>query len=80
MIYEIKGLMGFKKLKVFQIIYQRTTVEVTVAQKLNQGTIPKKGCNPCLPADRFFGWLFFDYFFGQAKKKRKNLTTFPPLP
>jgi len=61
MIYEIKGLMGFKKLKVFQIIYQGTTDEATVAPKLNQGTTPKKGCN-------LFRGSFFGYFFGQAKK------------
>ena len=62
MIYGIKGLMGFKKkAKGFQIIYQGIIAEATVIQKLNQGTIPKKGCN-------LFRGSFFGYFFGQAKK------------
>jgi hypothetical protein len=35
MIYRIKGFMGFKKTKSFQIIYKGTMAEDTVAQKLN---------------------------------------------
>jgi hypothetical protein len=45
------------------LIDQGSLVEATVVQMFNQGTIPKKGCNPCLPAGRFFGGLFFGYFF-----------------
>ena len=41
-----------------------TEVEFTVAQKLNQGTIPKTGCY------RFSGVLFW-FFFAQTKKNNK---------
>ena len=60
MIYRIKGLMGFKKIKKFQIIYQGFMAEVTVALKLNQGTIRKR-------AVIVFAALFLVTFFGQAK-------------
>ena len=58
MIYRIKGLMGFKKIKKFQIIYQGFMAEATVALKLNQGTIRQKGCN--LLSGSFFWLLFLD--------------------
>jgi hypothetical protein len=38
-----------------------TSVEATVAQMVNQGTIRKKGCH-------LFPGSFFGYFFGEAKK------------
>jgi hypothetical protein len=37
--------------------------EFTVAQKLNQGTLPKRGCNP-------FRGPFFCYFFWASKKSK----------
>jgi hypothetical protein len=40
---------------------QGSYLEFTVAQKLNHGTIRKKGCN-------LFPGSFFGYFFGEAKK------------
>ncbi len=64
MIYGIKGFTGFKKLRIFQIIYQGYYVEATVAQKLNQGTIPQSGCY------RLRG-SFFGYFFGEAKSDKQ---------
>jgi len=54
--------MGFKRLKVFQIYLLGIIAEVTVAQKLNQGTIPKKGCN-------LFREPFFVSFLGEQKRK-----------
>jgi hypothetical protein len=42
--------------------------EVTVAQKLNQGSFPKTGCNPCQPAGWVFGWLLVTF---STKSNRK---------
>jgi len=48
---------------------QGSTVEFTVAQKFNQGTIPKTGCN------RFRG-SFFVTFLEKQKSKAYNLEVF----
>ena len=42
-------------------IHQGISVEATVVQLFNQGTIRQKGCN-------LLSGTFFGYFFGQAKK------------
>ena len=53
-----------------------TNVQATVVQKLNQGTIPKSGCN------RLWG-PFFGYFFGQVVHPEiasgQKVTTKKPL-
>ena len=46
---------------------------ITVAQKLNQGTIRQKGCN-------LLSGSFFGYFFGQAKKWHNKSLTLGPSP
>ncbi len=48
---------------------QGLTVEFTVVQKFNQGTIPKTGCN------RFRG-SFFVTFLEKQKSKIRNLEVF----
>ena len=50
-----------------------TTAEAPVVQKLNQGTIPQSGCNPCRPDRRglrgpFFGCVLSEVE-GWASKK-----------
>ncbi len=52
---------------------QGTEFEFTVVQRLNQGTNPGKGCNPCLPAGRFPGGLFLFLFWTSKKEKTKSL-------
>ena len=52
-VIEVTAVTGFT--------HRGIDVEATVVQKLNQGTIPKKGCN-------LFRGSFFGYFFGEAKK------------
>jgi len=54
-------ITGLQEVSDYKVILLFDNVEATVAQKLNQGTIPKKGCN-------LFRGSFFGYFFGQAKK------------
>ncbi len=46
-------------------ILQFVNVEVTVAQKLNQGTIPKKGCN-------LFRVSFLVTFLDKQKSDKQN--------
>lgn len=47
---------------------QGSTVEFTVAQKFNQGTIPKTGCNRFRPdRDR-------DFFVTFLEKQKSNIT------
>jgi hypothetical protein len=50
-------------------IHQGTSVEATVVQLFNQGTIRQKGCNPRLndTVGQVLSGSFFGYFFGQAK-------------
>jgi hypothetical protein len=64
-----------KHLKKSGTLNQGTIVEVTVAQKLNQGYFPKSGCN------RFRGSFFFAtsdsgcLFWRSKKVKDKNIET-----
>ncbi len=62
--------MGLKKNKSSQIIFQGYYVEVTVAQKLNQGTIRQKGCN--LLSGSFFG-SFLDNLSRYFREAKKNI-------
>ena len=51
-------------MKTLRIRFQGTAVEVTVVQKLNQSSIPKKGCN-------FFRGSFFVTFLEKQKSKNE---------
>jgi hypothetical protein len=44
----------------------------TVAQKLNQGSIPPSGCIPCPSGQAGMAGLLFWFFFGEAKKNKKQ--------
>ena len=54
-------------MKSHRVNHQGSNVEATVVPKLNQGTIPKKGCN------LFRVSFFLVTFFGQAKKVTNNI-------
>ncbi len=58
----------------YALFNQYYNVEAIVVQKLNQGTIPKKGCNPrpTGSSGRVFRGSFFGYFFGQAKSNKQE--------
>ena len=67
--------MLIKHLKKSGALNQGTIVEVTVAQKLNQGFFPKSGCNRfrgSFPACRQAGLLLF---WRSKKVKDKNIET-----
>jgi len=52
---------------------QGTKSEFTVVEKLNQGTIRQRGCNPCLPAGRLCRAPFLLLFLEKQKSIRQNL-------
>ena len=51
---------------------ERPAAEITVSPKLNQGTIPKTGCNPCPSGRRSFLAPFFVSFLGGQKRKERK--------